>query len=501
MCGGLKKRYILTALVCFGAVMSGGGFAQAESTTTESRSETRTTVDRNGTIAERVRRTESRTTVSSETKDSDAIRNMAAEQRRQMERMGLPHTGNREFNEKVEYQYESGVVLNELLAPLVVPNRNVPKSIGTWAGMTFQNDRIIEQGILAKCKSGGKWGILGTDGKELIAPAYKEILDVNDRTGVIHVMVDKKTTRFISKTGEQLTPEAADESDRRSRTDAAGQEDSREYYDSDGYTSFKEKGKYGFKDGMGKVVISPRYKDVLVEFSEDRAFVKNEKGKIVAVDGIGLGGFTYDGAKRGYIDRDGNIVIDSRNDKVWPMTWYGTVIKNDGKTGFVNRKGEYVIRPGDYDVGDLDEINGLLVLKDGKTGKSGIFSVETGQKVIPFRYDGITFAGSDRLVVEKNGVRSLYNMRTGYSVFSVSTDMTIDPFLHDRLTWVHQGSSNYEVINDQGQILFADKEGLIEEARPFSHGYSAVKAKGKWGIMDASGKWLVQPVYQDLDIL
>ena len=85
------------------------------------------------------------------------------------------------------------------------------------------------------------------------------------------------------------------------------------------------------------------------------------------------------------------------------MTWYGTVIKNDGKTGFVNRKGEYVIRPGDYDVGDLDEINGLLVLKDGKTGKSGIFSVETGQKVIPFRYDGITFAGSDRLVVEKNG--------------------------------------------------------------------------------------------------
>lgn len=58
---------------------------------------------------------------------------------------------------------------------------------------------------------------------------------------------------------------------------------------------------------------------------------------------------------------------------------------------------------GDYDVGDLDEINGLLVLKEGKTGKSGIFSVETGQQVIPFRYDGITFAGSDRLVVEKMG--------------------------------------------------------------------------------------------------
>ena len=79
MCGGLKKRYILTALVCFGAVMSGGGFAQAESTTAESRSETRTTVDRNGTIAERVRRTESRTTVSSDWKTGST---------------GFPSTGN-----------------------------------------------------------------------------------------------------------------------------------------------------------------------------------------------------------------------------------------------------------------------------------------------------------------------------------------------------------------------------------------------------------------------
>lgn len=552
MCGRLKRKYILAALMCFGAVISGGVFAQAESVTTENRSETRTTVDRNGTIAERVRRTESRTTVS-ETKDSAVVRDMAAEQRRQMERMGRPHTGNRELNERLEYQYESGVVLNELLMPLVVPHRNVPKSIGTRAGTTFQNDRIIEQGILAKFKSGGKWGILGVDGKELVAPAYKEILDVNDRTGVIHVMEDKKTTRFISKTGERLTPEAAAELNRRNRTGAVGEKDDRDYYGSDGYTYFKEKGKYGFKDGMGKVVIQPRYKDVLAGFSEDRAFVKNEKGKTVAIDGsgmelfhapsnemyayegglaeyrrkvggfnvggllgfvtgglmhggfgyngIGLGGFTYDGAKRGYIDRDGNIVIDSKNDKVWPMTWYGTVVENDGKTGFVNRKGEYVIRPGDYDAGDLDEINGLLVLKDGETGKSGLFSVETGQQVIPFQYDGIAFAGSDRLVVEKNGVRSLYDMKTGHSVFSVSTDITIEPFLHDRLAWVHRGTGDYKVINDQGQVLFTDKEGMIEAARPFNHGYSAVKAKGKWGVMDASGKWLVQPVYQDVDIL
>ena len=37
--------------------------------------------------------------------------------------------------------------------------------------------------------------------------------------------------------------------------------------------------------------------------------------------------------KRGYLDRNGNIVIDSKNDAVWPMTEHGTLVKNEGKLG------------------------------------------------------------------------------------------------------------------------------------------------------------------------
>ena len=447
-----------------------------------------------------------------------------------------------------------------MLAPLVNPNRNVPRSIGTLAGMTFQNDKIMEHGILAKFKSGGKWGILGTDGKELVAPKYRDITGVDNNTGVIHALVNKKTGEelFNKKTGEELsekgkvlTPEqveelAAKEKAENGKTDV-------KLFASDSYVSFKEKGRYGFKDEAGNVVISPRYKDVITEFHEDRAFVKNEKGKIVAIDikgaelfqapseevyayknglaeyrrkvsgfnvgsllgfvtgGIlqggfgynnyGLGGFAYDGVKRGYIDSDGHVVVDGKNDKVWPMTWYGTVIKNDGKTGFVNRKGEYVIQPGDYDVGGLDEINGLLVLKDSETGKSGLFNVETGRQEIPFLYDNITFAGSDRLIVDKNGVRSLYDMKTGRALFSVSTDVTIDPFAHDRVTWVHQGKGNYKIINDAGKVLYVDAKGSIDDVKSFNHGFSAVHAEGKWGIMDVSGKWLVRPQYQNVEIL
>lgn len=55
---------------------------------------------------------------------------------------------------------------------------------------------------------------------------------------------------------------------------------------------------------------------------------------------------TYDGVKRGYLDRVGNIVIDSKNDAVYPMTEFGTFVRNKGKLGFVNRKGQYLIAPG-----------------------------------------------------------------------------------------------------------------------------------------------------------
>ena len=40
---------------------------------------------------------------------------------------------------------------------------------------------------------------------------------------------------------------------------------------------------------------------------------------------INVGGFAYDGAKRGYIDRSGNIVIESKKDKsmAYHSLWYG----------------------------------------------------------------------------------------------------------------------------------------------------------------------------------
>lgn len=427
------------------------------------------------------------------------------------------------------------------------PYRDAPKALRAGKGTTFKNDEIIEHGVLASMKQGGKWGILRPDGTVAIQPTYKSIEDVDYKTGNILVQVDKKTQTWVTPQGTEISDEEALK-DRQKY-------DREQAYPSDSYIEFKEKGKYGFKTSDDKVVIAPQFRQIITGFSEDRAFVKNGKGKIVAIDGSGnelfaapakeiyayhnglaeyrrsvsgfnlgglvggfiaggiiggalmgghhyhIGGFAYDGAKRGYIDRDGHIVIDSKKDKVWPMTAFGTVIKDSGKLYFVNRKGEVVIQPGDYDAGEMDRINGLLALKDNSTDKWGVFDVSTGKQIVPFTYDSISFAGTNRLVVVKDNVRNLIDMSTGKSLYAAQTDATIDPFNNDTVTWVHTGKDDYAIIDNNGHVLFKDKAHVIEDVKPFNHGFSSVKSKGKWGIMNSTGQWIVQPTYEAVTIL
>ena len=55
----------------------------------------------------------------------------------------------------------------------------------------------------------------------------------------------------------------------------------------------------------------------------------------------------------------------------------------------------------------MDKFNGLLALKDNSSDKWGVFDVSTGKQVVSFKYDSISFAGTDRLVVVKDHVKNL----------------------------------------------------------------------------------------------
>ena len=525
----LNKKSLLVA--CVLAAMSTTAFAATESTSS-------TTVTNHDTP----RSTSTRVTHEQHSTSTSTVRTESASSSRSTS----ASVGVMTPRKLEERSALSGYIAADVSSALN-PYRDAPKSLKSGKGTTFKNDEVLEHGVLASMKQGGKWGIIRPDGSVAIETKYKEIKDVDYKTGNVLAQVDKKTETWVTPKGVEITEEEA-------LKDRIKQEATQEY-PSDSYVEFKEKGKYGFKTSDDKVVIVPQFRQVVTGFSEDRAFVKNAKGKIVAIDGTGkelfnapskevyafrnglaeyrrsvsgfnlgglvggfivggilggallggqhyhVGGFAYDGAKRGYIDRDGNIVIDSKKDKVWPITSYGTVIKDSGKLYFVDRKGQVVIQPGDYDAGEMDKVNGLLALKDNSTDKWGIFDVSTGKQVVSFKYDAVSFAGTNRLVVVKDNVKNLIDMTSGKSMYAAQTEATIEPFNNDTVTWVHTGKDGYTIIDNDGHVLFRDTNKVIEDAKSFNHGFSSVKSKGKWGIMNSKGEWIVQPTYDAVNVL
>ena len=525
----LNKKFLLVA--CVLAAMSTTAFAATESTSS-------TTVTNHDTPTS----TSTRVTREQHTTSSSTVRT----ERASSSRSTSASVGVMTPRKLEERSALSGYIAADVSSALN-PYRDAPKSLKSGKGTTFKNDEVLEHGVLASMKQGGKWGIIRPDGSVAIEPKYKEIKDVDYKTGNVLAQVDKKTETWVTPKGVEITEEEA-------LKDRIKQEATQEY-PSDSYVEFEEKGKYGFKTSDDKVVIAPQFRQVVTGFSEDRAFVKNAKGKIVAIDGTGkelfnapskevyafrnglaeyrrsvsgfnlgglvggfivggilggallggqhyhVGGFAYDGAKRGYIDRSGNIVIDSKKDKVWPITSYGTVIKDSGKLYFVDRKGQVVIQPGDYDAGEMDKVNGLLAIKDNSTDKWGIFDVSTGKQVVSFKYDAVSFAGTNRLVVVKDNVKNLIDMTSGKSMYAAQTEATIEPFNNDTVTWVHTGKDGYTIIDNDGHVLFRDTNKVIEDAKSFNHGFSSVKSKGKWGIMNSKGEWIVQPTYDAVNVL
>lgn len=365
----LNKKSLLVA--CVLAAMSTTAFAATESTS----STTVTNHDTPTSTSTRVTREQHSTSTSSATVSST-------------EKTSTKSSG-------ASVSVGLGRLGDYVAAPIISPQQKAPEAIKALQNVVA-NDGYIKLGQLAMVKQSGKWGLVGTDGKVLLEAQFKEMESSISADGTFFVRRKKELehikgdgTAVAANSEEAYQHYKTDKYTRKAIADAAldgnVQKDNTEYASSS-YTSFSVKSKWGgFNDASGKTVIEPQFKEVYTGFSEDRAFVKNAKGKTVAIDGsgntvfeaptndidpyknglaeyrrhiskfnfggllglavgIGLsnhGGFyygdawnpVYDGVKRGYLDRNGNIVIDSKNDAVWPMTEHGTLVKNEGKLG------------------------------------------------------------------------------------------------------------------------------------------------------------------------
>ena len=147
-------------------------------------------------------------------------------------------------------------------------------------------------------------------------------------------------------------------------------------------------------------------------------------------------------------------------------------------------------------------MNGVLVtLKNKDTKKYGIFDMETGKQEIPFKYDSIDFIGEHHMNVTNESIRYVVDMSDGRIIYKGDKSTKVKTFLGDTYTWLYDKAGTYKILSVDGTIIETPITQEVTDAGAFYHGYSSVKIKGKWGVINTKGELVVQPIYEEVQIL
>lgn len=287
----------------------------------------------------------------------------------------------------------------------------------------------------------------------------------------------------------------------------------------------------GYIDASGTVAIPAKYDDASI-FEDGLAYVK-------------------EGDRWFYIDATGKIVFEGPKEyeaggngtRISQMTLYqfedGLAMVRDslGRTGFIDKKGNVFIRPGDaFDRVDFFEEDLAVVTKRGQNhdekwgfiNKKGELVVDTiydeafsfsegmaavrmgtfdcptwgyinksGKVAIPLQYcyagpfvDGLAFVANGGLSERKGG----YIDRAGNTVIPFEYSMGW-PFEEERAVVMKDGFYGY--IDKTGKAI---TDFVFETATSFESGVAVVTKNDRFGIIGLDGTFVVEPIYDAIDL-
>jgi hypothetical protein len=224
----------------------------------------------------------------------------------------------------------------------------------------------------------------------------------------------------------------------------------------------------GFVNAKGELIVKPVLKNT-GHFVEDLACAEN------------------DNEKWGFIDKQGEWVIDPRFDKYHYFKEGWASVSCDGKSGFINRSGEWVIPP-TFDYAGIFS-NDLALVKRGE--RRGFIN-RKGIVVIPMVYDLASEFSEGVAAVEKNE-------KYGYID---STGKTVIKHQFSSAGKFSEGMAPVAIDGDYGYINLKGEWAIkpqFHEANSFHNGFANVsKGSGKNGIINQSGEFIIPPRFTDL---
>lgn len=159
----------------------------------------------------------------------------------------------------------------------------------------------------------------------------------------------------------------------------------------DGLALAELDGKWGVINKMGEFVVKPHYDDNI--YYQYGKYLKCSEGLMPNLVVVGerivkhrQGLFHTEKEKisipkYGFIDRNGNLVIEHRFDFAYPFSEGLAHVWIDGKSGFIDKTGEYVVNPNFDDAASFSEGLASVRFGDWENGKYGYID-KAGQMVI-----------------------------------------------------------------------------------------------------------------------
>ena len=346
----------------------------------------------------------------------------------------------------------------------------------------FAENVWYEKNVL-KVEKNGKWGLIDINGKEISEITYDSIKTLKGTENSIIVEKDGKYGLLNSKGIKILDTDYAD-------ILSFGDD----YIN--GYITKNEEGKFGIVNVSGEQVLENNYEEIYNIYS-DKYFVIGENGV------------------QQLINKDKEPVLTENFDEIKQITSSGVVFIKNEKYGFMDFEGNIII-DAEYDV--LNEINtGIFLTQQDE--KAGLIDKDKNEKVA-FNFKNIYYNKKAGIYIAENedltqtiidstfqtkvvGFLSELNTDSGYMKIKVDDkykyynfkfeEKNIKDILINNKIFVSKKDGKYGFVDAKENVVV---DYIYDDATELNeYGFAGVKKDGLWGAINKEGNIVIEPKY------
>lgn len=255
---------------------------------------------------------------------------------------------------------------------------------------------------------------------------------------------------------------------------------------SEGLAPASKDGKWGYINKQGEVVIDFQY-DGAMPFSEGRALVLKDD-------------------YMGFIDKKGNEVIPCEYDNIGQEGFQNGVARvynQDGEWGLIDKNGNTVVEFGKYyRIGTISEDGIIAVegeLNDDWTSETGYINTK-GEEIVPLSLDNLGLGyPSEGLAIKSTITYEDTSSDYYYGYVNSKQEVVIEQKyksagnFSEGLACVSEDGENYGYINKKGELVI---DYQFKLGSNFQEGYAVVvNDEDKFGVIDKNGNLVVDYQY------